>query len=237
MKEKKPRASYRRGRGVAMAPRGRRTVSPGTSRGSGILPAPRGVSLARQQQAQASRGRPKAPTPVVKQRPVPVPVTTPVSRGRPKAPTPVVKQRPLPVPTPVSNGRPKAPTVVRRGGRPQAPTLPVAQGGRTKVPTLVKRGGRPQAPTLPVARGGRRSGPMPTPMQGGQPPSGPPKNSPKAFLGESFKAPSATVMPRKPSGGGREMFSKGGKAGYGSVQEMEKACMTKSDHNPSMRQK
>ena len=35
----------------------------------------------------------------------------------------------------------------------------------------------------------------------------------------------------------RKPYAHGGKAGYGSVRDMEKACMTKADHNMSMRQK
>ena len=35
----------------------------------------------------------------------------------------------------------------------------------------------------------------------------------------------------------RAMYAHGGKAGYSSVRDMEKACMTKADHNISMRQK
>ena len=35
----------------------------------------------------------------------------------------------------------------------------------------------------------------------------------------------------------RAMYAHGGKAGYSSVRDMEKACMTKADHNMSMRQK
>jgi hypothetical protein len=40
-------------------------------------------------------------------------------------------------------------------------------------------------------------------------------------------------------GGGmyRKPMAHGGKAGYSSVRDMEKACMTKADHNMSMRQK
>jgi len=40
-------------------------------------------------------------------------------------------------------------------------------------------------------------------------------------------------------GGGmyRNQMAHGGKAGYSSVRDMEKACMTKADHNMSMRQK
>ena len=39
-------------------------------------------------------------------------------------------------------------------------------------------------------------------------------------------------------GGGmyRKPTAHGGKAGYSSVRDMEKACMTKADHNMSMRQ-
>jgi len=40
-------------------------------------------------------------------------------------------------------------------------------------------------------------------------------------------------------GGGmyRKPVAHGGKAGYSSVRDMEKACMTKADYNMSMRQK
>jgi hypothetical protein len=34
----------------------------------------------------------------------------------------------------------------------------------------------------------------------------------------------------------RKPYAHGGKAGYGSIRDMEKACMTKADHNMSMRQ-
>ena len=176
MKDKKPRASYRRGRGVAMAPRGRNTVGPKMPRRGGGSKAPNAVSVPRPTMP-VSTGRPKAPTMAVKRSPVQAPVLP-----RSKRPKPTM---------PVSTGRPKAPTVVMKGGRPQAPTLPVARGA--------------VAPQAQQAGGGRPSEP-----------------------------PTAAVMrPR----GNRQMLNKGGKAGYGSVQEMEKACMVKSDHNPSMRQK
>jgi len=46
-------------------------------------------------------------------------------------------------------------------------------------------------------------------------------------------------MSREPYMGGgmyRKPMAHGGKAGYSSVRDMEKACMTKADHNMSMRQ-
>ena len=187
MKDKKPRASYRRGRGVAMAPIGRGTVGPKMPRRGGGSKAPNAV-------------------------PVPRP-TTPVSTERRKVPTVAVKRSPVQAP------------VLPRSKRPK-PTMPVSTG-RPKVPTLVKRGGRPQAPTFPVARGGRgrlQNAPTASPVM----------QQAAAARGGPSEPPTAAVMrPR----GNRQMLNKGGKAGYGSVQEMEKACMVKSDHNPSMRQK
>jgi hypothetical protein len=190
MKDKKPRASYRRGRGVAMSPRGRSTAAPRPRISGGMPQAPK-VAL----KSTMNVGRPQAPT-------------LPVRGGMPKAPKVTLKppmntvksQGPGSLPKPVQSGRPPAPTLKQvRGGRPQAPTFPV-RDTRAKT-TMPVQNSRPTSPVVTPSRGRR---------------------------------PASTMMPTR---GGRQMFAKGGKAGYGSVQEMEKACMVKSDHNPSMRQK
>jgi len=211
MKDKKPRASYRRGRGVAMSPRGRSTAAPRPRISGGMPKAPK-VAL----KPTMNAGRPQAPT-------------LPVREGR-RSQRPDVAMPP--------RQRVKVPKVAPRATmntfKPQAPTLPV-RGGRPQGPRATPKpvqSGRPQAPTLPAA--GRRQSAVT--MDGSR--FAKASNNPqKSFSEGSLKSGSTTVMPRKPSGGNRKTFSKGGKAGYGSVQEMEKACMVKSDHNPSMRQK
>ena len=245
MKDKKPRASYRRGRGVAMSPRGRSTVAPRPRRSGGRSPAP--VMPVRGGMPQAPKvalkskmnvGRPEAPVLPVRggrprggssatrsqaqqaaaggggRRPQRRDVVMP-TRERVKAPKPALR------PT-MNTFKPQAPTLPVRGGRPQGPraTPKPVQSGRPQAPTLPAAGRRQSAAILDGSRFAKAS-----------------NNPQKSFSGESLKSGSTTVMPRKPSGGNRKTFSKGGKAGYGSVQEMEQACMVKSDHNPSMRQK
>ncbi len=226
MKDKKPRASYRRGRGVAMSPRGRSTVAPRPRRSGGRSPAP--VMPVR-------GGMPQAPKVALKSK---------MNVGRPEAPV-----------MPVRGGRPRGGSSATRsqaqqaaagggGRRPQRRDVVMPTRERVKAPKPALRPTmntfKPQAPTLPV-RGGRPQGPRatPKPVQNGRPPaptlpvqSGRPSKPSRGSL-PKMNRPTTGMPPR----GNRMMFSKGGKAGYGSVQEMEKACMTKSDHNPSMRQK
>ena len=182
MKDKKPRASYRRGRGVAMSPRGRSTV------------APSGRKLG---------GRPQTPT-------------LPVNAGGPKL-------------KPRRGGPARTQQQQAAGGggrRPQRRDLVMPTGGRPKAPKLTM-------PTFPRGQQGKRASSKPSslPVPGSSPIMQQQKQTRKPA---PTKALSSVVMPPR---GNRMMFAKGGKAGYGSVQDMEKACMVKSDHNPSMRQK
>ena len=182
MKDKKPRASYRRGRGVAMSPRGRSTVAPS---------------------GRKFGGRPQAPT-------------LPVNAGGPKL-------------KPKRGGLAMAQQQQAAGGggrRSQRRDLVMPTRGRPKAPKLTM-------PTFPRGQQGKQVGSKLSPATA--PVSSPVMQQQKqAGKPAPMKAPTSMVMPSR---GNRAMFNKGGKAGYGSVQDMEKACMVKSDHNPSMRQK